>query len=132
MVANDPVSAAIYFNTVIDAFTEYILGYDKKEGGIFGHSSGYYGMIEEQGTGMLHCHMLVWLHGFNMSELQSNMEDDIFKESLLEYLESIIKQGYLDPNGSGDIDETQNDNDALKDLDVSEVSFKETIDPSDF
>ena len=64
MVANDPVAAAIYFNTVIDAFTEHILGYKKEKGGVFGHVSAYYGMIEEQGTGTLHNHMRVWLHGF--------------------------------------------------------------------
>ena len=76
---------------MIDAFTEHILGFDKDKGGIFGHSSGYYGMIEEQGTGMLHCHMLVWLHGFNMAEMQSNLEDNTFKQDLLEYLESITR-----------------------------------------
>ena len=60
-VANDPVAAAIYYNTVVDAFTNYLLGYKKKDGGIFGHVSGFYGMTEEQGTGTLHNHMLVCL-----------------------------------------------------------------------
>ena len=133
MVANDPVAAAIYFNTVIDAFTEHILGYKKEEGGIFGHVSGYYGMVEEQGTGTLHNHMLVWLHGFNMSELKSQLEDDeSFKKSLTDYLDRIIKQGYLDTDGTNDINESQNDNEAYNNLNVSEVSFKEPVDPKEF
>ena len=42
---------------------------------------------------MLHCQMLVKLNGFNMSGLQSNMEDDRFEQDLLEYLESNPKNG---------------------------------------
>ena len=64
LVANDPVAAAIYFNEIIDAFTQFLLGYKRSEGGIFGEPSAYYGMTEEQATGTLHNHMLVWLHNF--------------------------------------------------------------------
>ena len=60
----DPVSAAIFFNEIVDSFTKHLLGYEKEDGGIFGHVSGYYGMTEEQGTGTLHNHMLVWIRGF--------------------------------------------------------------------
>ena len=62
LVANNPVAAAIYYNTIIDEFTNYILGWkDKNNGGIFGHVKAFYGMTEEQGTGTFHNHMLVWL-----------------------------------------------------------------------
>ena len=119
MVANDPVAAAIYFNTVIDGFTDHILGYKKEKGGVFGHVSAYYGMIEEQGTGTLHNHMLVWLHGFKLSEFRSQIEDETYKADLIKYLDHIIKQGYLDTdNGTDNPDQ---------DLNVSEVSFKDPV-----
>jgi hypothetical protein len=121
MVANDPVAAAIYYNTVIDAFITYILGYKQHGGGIFGKPAAYYGMTEEQGTGTLHNHMLVWLHGFETaSKLRSDLEDETFQENLKEYLEQVIKQGYL---GDDSIDEN---------IDVSEVSCKYPVNPDDY
>ena len=33
LIANNPVAAAIYYNTVIDAFTQFLLGY-KQPGGV--------------------------------------------------------------------------------------------------
>ena len=120
LVANDPVASAIYFNTVIDAFTKYLLGYKQRDGGAFGHPSAYYGMTEEQGTGTLHNHMLVWLHNFeSASKFKSKLEDATFTDNLLKYLERIIKQGYLD---SDEIEEN---------LDVSEVSCKYPVERDD-
>ena len=121
LVANNPVAAAIYYNTVIDAFTKYLLGYKQPDGGNFGHTEAFYGMTEEQGTGTLHNHMLVWLHGFkSASKLKSLLQDETFKEGLINYLERIIKQGYLDTDNL-DID-----------LDVSEVSCKNPVNPGDY
>ena len=121
IVANDPVAAAMYYKTVINAFTTYLLGYKQSGGGIFGKPSAYYGMTEEQGTGTLHNHMLVWLHGFeSASKLRSDLEDKTFQENLIIYLESIIKQGYL---GNDNIDEN---------VDVSEVSCKYPVNPNDY
>merc|ERR1712098_906353 len=120
MVANDPVSAAMYYNTVIDAFSTHILGYKQPKGGTFGKPAAYYGMTEEQGTGTLHNLMLVWLHGFeSASKLRSDLEDKTFQDNLKEYLEKIIKQGYL---GNDSIDE---------DPDVSAVSCRYPVDPND-
>ena len=121
LVANNPVAAAIYYNTVIHAFTKYLLGYQQLDGGTFGHTAAFYGMTEEQGTGTLHNHMLVWFHGFkSASELKSLLQDETFKKRLINYLEGIIKQGYLDTDNF-DVD-----------LDVSEVSFKNPVDPRDY
>ena len=122
LVASDPVAAALYFNTVIDAFTKFLLGYNQPNGGIFGHPSAYYGMTEEQGTGTLHNHMLVWLHNFkSTSKLRSELEEEAFRDQLTKYLERIIKQGYLD-----------NINDVEEDLEVSEVSCNYPVDPRKF
>ena len=113
IVANDPVAAAIFFNEIIDNFTKYLLGYKKIEGGIFGHPSAYYGMTEEQGTGTLHNHMLVWLHNFrSTSKLRAELENETFRNDLIGYLERIIKQGFI---GRNNIEE---------DVDVSDISFR--------
>ena len=130
-VANDPVAAALYFNKVIDAFTTFILGYKQLDGGVFGHPSAYYGMTEEQGTGTLHNHMLVWLHNFkSTSKLKEELADATFKKNLTDYLERVIKQGYL---GAVDEKEDEEIDKNLQDLDVTEVSFKYPVavnDPS--
>ena len=121
LVANDPLAAAKYFNEVIDAFTKFLLGYKNPKGGIFGHPSAFYGMTEEQGTGTLHNHMLVWLHNFkSASKLKTELQDETFRENLKNYLERIIKKGYL-----GDTDSVD------ENLDVSEVSCKHPVNPND-
>ena len=33
------------------------------EGGILGLVKAYYGCVEAQGRGTLHCHMMIWLEG---------------------------------------------------------------------
>ena len=128
-VANDPVAAAIYYNTVVDAFTNFLLGYKQRDGGTFGHPSAYYGMTEEQGTGTLHNHMLVWLHNFkSTAKLKEELKDETFKNKLIDYLERIIKQGYLDAN---DVEEDEQLCQNLQDLDVSEVSCKYPVNSDD-
>ena len=85
-------------------------------------------MTEEQGTGTLHNHMLVWLHNFkSASELKSQLQDASFQEKLIDYLERIIKQGYIDDDLN-----VQENVTVEQDLDVSEVSCKYAVDPSHF
>ena len=60
--------AAEFLHLYMENFIKPILGYDPSwkyfnEGKVFGHIKGYYGCIEAQGRGTLHCHMLVWLQG---------------------------------------------------------------------
>ena len=95
LFAKDPVAAAVYYNTVLDAFCNHLLGYKQDNGGIFGHVSSYYGMTEEQLTGTLHNHMLVWLHNSpSPTEIKQKLKTEEFKDRLLKYLETIIKQSY--------------------------------------
>lgn len=86
IVASDPVAAAKFFNLVIESFTSDLLGYNQSEGGIFGDPSAFYGCIEEQGTGTLHIHMLVWLKGFKtITDLESKLDDEIFRNARASY-----------------------------------------------
>lgn len=92
-VADHPASAAVFFDTMINAFIKHILRYGRDEAGVFGTCQAYFGTVEAQGRGTLHCHMLIWLKGnLNPQALRDRMErDDLFKQTLFTWLESIIK-----------------------------------------
>lgn len=61
--------------------------------------------------------MIVWLVGFK-AITEAELHDEIFKKDLVNYLESIIKEGYLD------------DAQSVPQVDVSEISLRRPIDPS--
>ncbi|KIO11981.1 hypothetical protein M404DRAFT_125074, partial [Pisolithus tinctorius Marx 270] len=61
-VAFHPRVVSMAFHKQIQAFIDVVLCY-KWGNGLFGSCSGYYGMVEVQGRGTLHCHMLVWVQG---------------------------------------------------------------------
>lgn len=96
LVAKNPSVAAKFFNIYMKAFISAILGYDPKqknlEGGILGVVKGYYGCVEAQGRGTLHCHMMVWVEGgLNPNEIKNRVKDDIeFCERLLLFLDDTI------------------------------------------
>lgn len=62
LVAKNPAVAAQFFNIYMKAFISTILGFDPKQdnldGGSLGFVKAYYGWVEAQGRGTLHCHML--------------------------------------------------------------------------
>jgi len=81
------------------AFIKSILGFDieslegKSKEGILGLVNGYYGCVEAQGHGMLHCHMLIWLDGaLNCEEIQDKAlsGDSDFQKRLIEFLDDTI------------------------------------------
>jgi Helitron helicase-like domain at N-terminus len=78
------------------AFIHTLLGYDGHhqdlEGGALGTVQSYYGCIEAQGRGSLHCHMLIWLEGgLHPNEVKQHiLEDDSFKFWLLNFMEDSI------------------------------------------
>jgi len=62
LVAKNPFVASKFFNLYMKPFVKNILGHDphnQDNEGILGTVSGYYGCVEAQGRGTLHCHMLV-------------------------------------------------------------------------
>lgn len=75
LVAKNPFVAAKFFNIYMKAFISAVLGYEpderKIEGGILGLVKAYYGCVEAQGQGTLHCHMMIWLEGgLNPNEIK--------------------------------------------------------------
>jgi hypothetical protein len=96
LVADNPAAATRFFNIMMKKFMDVLL-MNNKSGqsgiGIFDKCKAYYGMVEAQGKGTLHCHMLIWLEGhMSPRALQVRMSsDENFKTRMLEWLESIIK-----------------------------------------
>ncbi|EPQ49887.1 hypothetical protein GLOTRDRAFT_11004, partial [Gloeophyllum trabeum ATCC 11539] len=91
------------------AFISAVLGYDNTrtnlDGGILGIVKGYYGCVEAQGRGTLHCHMLVWVEGgLNPNEIRDRIikdNDTDFKDRLLQFLDDTISNSIPpdpDPN----------------------------------
>ncbi|KAJ7578607.1 hypothetical protein C8J56DRAFT_725665, partial [Mycena floridula] len=80
------------------AFIHALLGYkgtmNETDGGILGHVKAYYGCVEAQGRGTLHCHLLIWIEGgLNPDEIYKRIiteGDADFKERLVQFLEDTI------------------------------------------
>ncbi|KAK0186280.1 hypothetical protein F5146DRAFT_936102 [Armillaria mellea] len=80
------------------AFIRTILGYDPKQenldGSVLGLVNAYYGCVEVQGCGMLHCHMMVWVDGsLNPDQIKHRImqDNDVeFRDRLLAYLDDAI------------------------------------------
>lgn len=107
LVAKNPAAAAKFFNIYMKVFIKAILGYDEhsKVGndGILGKVKAYYGTVEAQGRGTLHCHMMIWVEGgLNPDEIRKKIVDDKdseFEQRLVAFLDDTIDTGFVaDPN----------------------------------
>ena len=102
LVACNPALAAQFFNIYMKAFVFSILGYDPKhqnlDGGTLGHVKGYYGCVEAQGCGTLHCHMMVWVEG---GLIPNEIRDRVIKENDTEFAACLIQ--FLDDTISNKI-----------------------------
>ncbi|KIJ56709.1 hypothetical protein M422DRAFT_148988, partial [Sphaerobolus stellatus SS14] len=86
-IAENPVAAAKFFKLIIDAFTGILLGTNRSDKvGIFGKVDSYYGVVEAQGRGSLHCHFFVWLEGgLSPNEVKEKAIADLeWKQQLFE------------------------------------------------
>lgn len=98
LIARNPAVAARFFNIYMKAFISAILGYDPKqenlEGGILGITKAYYGCVEHQGRGSLHCHMMIWVEGgLNPNEIKQRVlqeGDTNFRDRLIAFLDDTI------------------------------------------
>ncbi|THU94167.1 hypothetical protein K435DRAFT_668842, partial [Dendrothele bispora CBS 962.96] len=98
LLSGNPFVGAEFFDLYVRAFIKTLLGYDpndpRKQPGILGKVKAYYGCVEAQGRGSLHCHMLVWIEGgLNPNEIRERITSEgqgEFTERLLKYLDDII------------------------------------------
>ncbi|KAF5311183.1 hypothetical protein D9611_012999 [Ephemerocybe angulata] len=94
-----PVACAQFFDTVMRNFIAIVLGCKrkKKTPGIFGHCDSYYGTVETQGRGSLHCHMLVWLRDHLPPEKLAKrlVESEEYRAALTIWIDSIMESGFV-------------------------------------
>ncbi|ETV85619.1 hypothetical protein H257_02238 [Aphanomyces astaci] len=99
LAMNDNMASDTLFDRSIEAFIKVVVGFDKSTGrprmtgGLFGHVKAYFGMVETQGRGTLHLHLLVWVHGAprSTSEYEARFQADLNYEAMvLTYSEGIV------------------------------------------
>ncbi|KZT52854.1 hypothetical protein CALCODRAFT_415023, partial [Calocera cornea HHB12733] len=92
LVADNPATAASVFHRIMLRFRDIILRIENGAG-LFGKCTGWYGMVEAQGRGTLHCHMLIWIEGNpapnQLWELLT-ADKEHFKTRMLDWLERLI------------------------------------------
>jgi hypothetical protein len=106
-LGNDSASARLFMRQV-DAFIVYIecaLGIDPStkrkltRRGLFGDVEAYFGMVETQGRGTLHIHLLIWLKGCptnsaSIDRILESSQSDMFKNSVESYVNSILSTAF--------------------------------------
>lgn len=97
-VAKDPYAATQFFFFLANTILETLFGFTPKartgEGrmGVLGQGSAYYGMVEAQGRGSLHLHMLMWLcNSPNAEEIAVRLRSETFKDKIKAYLRANIR-----------------------------------------
>ncbi|KAJ2916281.1 hypothetical protein MD484_g4135, partial [Candolleomyces efflorescens] len=92
LIAANPVAGARFFHFLVQLFIRHLLKWaDNSDGkGIFGHTSAYYGTVEQQGRMTLHLHMLIWISGaWSPQTVRERLmsDDSEFTAELISYLE---------------------------------------------
>lgn len=135
IVAQNPCIAAEFFHVFVSAFISAILGYDPKQRsvtpGILGVTKAYYGCVEAQGRGSLHCHMVVWVHGGMTSDQirERAMADEGWKDRLIEFLDDTVCNVIpADPDPSMVIQSSEHHPCAVRGIDMSaDPSAEDTL-----
>ena len=97
-VANDPCASAFFFIFIIETTLETLLGVHcsprqvESRMGIFGRVNAYFGVVEAQGRGSLHIHMLVWLkNAANADEMLKLLTQSSFCDKIAQFIERNIR-----------------------------------------
>ena len=98
-VARDPYAASKYFFFIIDAVLRTLFGITITKDqvhttmGLLGRIASYFGVVEAQGRGSLHVHMLIWLDDTpNCNDMQSLLQSNAaFRSRIQEYIRENIR-----------------------------------------
>ncbi|KAF5325600.1 hypothetical protein D9611_000598 [Ephemerocybe angulata] len=97
LAVKHPVACAVFFDSMITAFINIILRHGKKGPGIFGQCNAYYGTVETQGRGTLHCHLLIWLEGHLPAEVLADtlINSKAYGDELVGWIDSVTDSGFI-------------------------------------
>ncbi|KIK29098.1 hypothetical protein PISMIDRAFT_6979 [Pisolithus microcarpus 441] len=100
-IAADPYAAAKFFHFMIRSIIQTLFGIRAtphqilRTKGIFGTINAYFGVVESQGRGSLHLHMLVWLKNVpSMEEIEHLLMQADFRDRARTFIASNIR-GYM-------------------------------------
>ena len=92
-IAMDPYAAAKFFHFLIKTILRTLIGVEtvqqhvKSHKGIFGCMSAFFGLVESQGRGSLHLHMLIWLKDAPpMDEIESLLKTEEFHQKVKDFI----------------------------------------------
>ena len=92
-IADDPFAAAKFFHFMITTILETLFGVKvtpaqvKSGVGVFGRVTAYFGVVESQGRGTLHLHLLIWLkHVPSSDEMSTLLKTNDFKARVIAFL----------------------------------------------
>jgi hypothetical protein len=97
-IAENPLASAMYFNFIIETTLETLFGVKATPAsvtskvGVLGVVDAYYGVVEAQGRGTLHLHMLLWLrHAPTATEMKELLQQDAFRDRLKNFIKANIR-----------------------------------------
>ena len=92
-IATDPYAAAKFFHFLIKTILETLFGIRvgpqqvHSMPGVFGGVAAYFGVVESQGRGSLHLHLLLWLKGAPpMEEMEKLLKDSEFRQQVKDFI----------------------------------------------
>ncbi|KAJ7120558.1 hypothetical protein C8R43DRAFT_900662, partial [Mycena crocata] len=83
------------------AFLTDVLGWEREERGLFGHTNAFYGTVEQQGRLTLHLHLLLWImNSMSPQEIREKItgKSSKFRHRLIRYLESCQQAEFFEPD----------------------------------
>ena len=112
-MADDPYASASFFNFIIRTMLETLFGFtsskrqNESQLGVLGYVNGYFGVIEAQGRGSLHVHMLIWLKNApNSDEMLELLTQSHFRDKIATFIDHNI-QTHLDGFNEEYVNETK-------------------------
>lgn len=97
-IASNPYAAAKYFRFIILTVLDTLFGIKSERGymqstmGILGQLVAYFGVVEAQGRGSLHLHMLLWLrHSPNSTEMHNLLQSFDFRDRIRTFIKANIR-----------------------------------------
>ena len=97
-IADDPYAAAKFFHFMITTILETLFGVKvtpaqvKSGMGVFGRVTAYFGVVESQGRGTLHLHLLIWLkHTPSSDEMSALLKTEEFRARVVAFIHANIR-----------------------------------------
>ncbi|KDN38232.1 hypothetical protein RSAG8_09631, partial [Rhizoctonia solani AG-8 WAC10335] len=97
-ITKDPYASTQYFHYIINLVLEQLFGisvHGRKidaSMGVLGRLSAYFGVVEAQGRGSLHVHMVLWLEGAPSSDTMHNLlSESSFRKRVAEYVDHTVR-----------------------------------------